>query len=152
MGRRRIKKMETTAKQSEAKILAESGCYFFSIIEGCIRFARERMNAEITVDIFALFEKSVKNGWLAADCSVLNPDKIAGEILGKNVTTRHATLEEVPDENEIEITKYARRENGKGYEHFVLTRNNKVLYDSLDGSLTVKNGTRISKRILRVKL
>lgn len=157
----------TRAKQIEAKIIGDSGCYFLSIIEAVTGYS-ESKGKKVNVDIIKLYELAMDKGWLVAGCKVDRPDLIAGYILGipmdkldecvnpirelKEVKIAKRTLDYIPKENEIEITRYEKEATGVTFSHFVVTRDGEVLYDPYGNSNTVSKGYSVSKRILTVNI
>ena len=136
------------ALQKDAETIGKYGCYFLSLIAGLKGFSESNLDRKVSVDIFELFEYCQKKGWLDEECTVINPDAIGKFVLGFNCVTRKANIEYKPLTNEIEITKYTRGESGKTWNHFVLTRDNKVLYDPYGNSQTVAKGKPLDKRII----
>lgn len=131
-------------KQAVCSRIGKSGCYFLSLV-----YIAESVTGK-DIDIFALYEKGVKEKWLDSDCFMENPKAMMSYLLGKKCDVRHDKVGYEPLSNEYEITRYELEDTGVTYSHFVVTRNGKLVYDPFGASRTRTKGKAVSTRIVKV--
>ena len=153
------------AKQIEAKRIGASGCYLLSIIYLAEKWLRQ-FKKDFTADVLTLYETFVEEKWITEDCYIDRPDLCLAYIIGVDIAvlrdafTREAAISAVkitktgtgyvPLANELEITRYERKDTCVTYSHFVATADGKVIYDPYGSSATVTNGEPVSKRIFTI--
>lgn len=132
-------------KQKMSKALGEEGCYFL-----CLIFIAEQVLGK-DIDALWLFDEAQRKGWAEADCYMTNPAAMMTSLLGKICTIRKSTdFSEPLMWNEWEIRNYKREATGATYYHFVVMKGDAVLYDPLEESVTVAEGSPSSRRILTI--
>jgi len=126
--------------QTIAKAIGESGCYFLSLLH--------LAGAEDSA--IGLYQKAVASKIMGADCFIQDPAAILSMSAGGKWSVRHEPADYQPQSNEMEILRYERKATTATYGHFVVgDRHGGVIYDPLDASRTVAEGTLVSKRIVR---
>ena len=132
-------------KQKDCKALGEEGCYFLSLIW----IAEQELGAGI--DALAVFDEAKRRGWAEADCYMANPAALMGFLLGKPCQIRKSwSFAEPLAANEREVRCFERKATGTTYYHFVVADGDKILYDPLEGSNTVRLGKPHSRRIVSI--
>ena len=131
-------------KQAVCSRIGKSGCYFLSLV-----YIAETITKK-EVDIFALYEKGLREKWFDTDCFMRNPAGMMTYLVGKTCDVRHDKVGYTPLSNEYEITRYEYRETGVTYGHFVVTRNGKLVHDPFGESRTRTKGNAVSTRIVKV--
>lgn len=134
--------------QKVCKALGEEGCYLLAIAE-----LIERVGG-VPVDPSVLYQRCFHRGFIELDCLVKNPAEIVKIYLGGEWEVSKVGVGYTPGEKEWEILRFERKEEKLGkteiFSHFVLgDGRGRVLFDPLGDSLTVRNGTLVSKRIFR---
>lgn len=134
-------------EQLVAKKIGDSGCYFLSLVKVAETISKKN------VDIFRTYANALANNWIQEDLYIVNPDRLLKNLTGKTCVTEKSTdLNYKPKENEYLIGCYERKEVGRTFSHFVvLDSKKKVIYDPYGTSLTVKKGSLVSLRIIKVK-
>jgi hypothetical protein len=128
--------------QTICRIIGDSGCYFLSLL----RLYGYEMQAP------SLFIDFTRLKWLDEDCYVRDPAAICNFL---DNTKRHrvvyAAADYILQPDEREILRYERKTTGTTFSHFVVGNGQgRVEWDPLGDSLTVKNGSLVSKRIVRI--
>ena len=139
--------------QVKSKLIGKSGCYFLSLIYGTVEYAESFLKRIINIDVIKFYDKCLGLKIIDSECTVLDAAKIVANILDfpeSKVKARHEVLGYIPKFNEIEITRYELAELGVTYAHFVVTRDNKVIYDPYANSRTYAKGEPKSKRIITI--
>jgi len=128
--------------QTIAKRLAESGCYFLSLLH--------IVNKDN--DAIGLYRQAVQLDFMDEDCFVKVPENVLALAVGGKWLVRHEPASYLPNKDESEILRFERKAE-KVYSHFVVgDGKGNVIYDPLDTSQTVASGKLVSKRIvLRIK-
>lgn len=122
-------------KQSLMKNIGENGCYILSILEGI-----GIQNTDAQLD---LIKKLMDEGYVSKDCFVMDNYAIATRL---GCTYKFTTIK--PSDEKVYIKEYYNERTG--FTHFVLCVNG-IDYDTLDDSITVKEGTVRSYRIYKRK-
>lgn len=128
--------------------IKKNGCYLMSLLYLANKLANVPLSAElITGDLFNVF---VANGWMNANCYILNPEGIL-RYLG--VEARYTGVHEKPDRpcvsGEIEVL-YFKHPTAGG--HFVAgDGEGHVAFDPWGVSRSATEGVLESKRVFKVK-
>lgn len=126
--------MNDTALQSKLEKIGKYGCYFLSLLKAFNR----------TSDFLELYDKYISKGFMDSDCYIKNPVGIVTDLSGYNKWN----VEKLTSfkKGDIVIAYYFNKNTG--LHHFVLFDNdNKLVWDSLGRSNTVRNGVIESYRI-----
>ena len=129
-------------KQYVCSKIGQSGCYFLSLVNVAENIAKK------DIDVFAAYDKGIKEGWMDKDCFMKNPAAMLRHLTGKKIEVRHDKVGYVPKDGEYEITRYELQETGRTFSHFVVTRNGKLVYDPYGESRTRLLGKAASLRIV----
>lgn len=128
-------------KQRVAKIIGSEGCYFLSLI-----YIAEKITGR-TVDVIGCYEDCLKRGYIKEDCFINDPARIIKLVTGKTCTFHRVDGEHYEAKaNEHVIALWER----PGYKHFVVMGEDKVEYDPLGESQTVKRGRITGYRVIRL--
>ena len=127
-------KMNDTALQNKLEKIGKYGCYFLSLLKAFNR----------TSDFLELYDKYIAKGFMDSDCYLEYPKGIVVDLSGyENWKVEKTTTFKKGD---IVIAYYFNP--ATGLHHFVLFNNdNKLVWDSLGQSNTVRNGFIESYRI-----
>jgi hypothetical protein len=126
--------------QSIARRIADSGCYFLSILH-----LANRENEAI-----GFFRQALSIGVMQDDCYILDPAKLLALVAGGKWSVSHQGAEYQTANDEYEILRFERKATTKTYAHFVVgDGRGQVAYDPLDTSQTVAQGKLVSKRIFK---
>lgn len=115
-------------KKCDNPYIKDSGCYFLSLLQ-----AIDRREEEVN----KCYDLAVDRKYITYDCFVNQPTRLLYDLTGKNyILIVSKSFDNIAD---IIIAKwYNQRTN---YSHFVLMdKDNKVLWDPLGESVTVKEG------------
>jgi hypothetical protein len=134
----------TSPRQKICKALGSEGCYFLCIVHLAEGLISERIDAVL------LYSVAIAAGLMEEDCFVNEPAKLLMMMApGKWEMVKYG-MDYVPKDGEHEITRYERTTTAGALCHFVCTdRRGNVVYDPLGGSLCVKLGKPVSKRVFR---
>ena len=122
-------------KQSLMKNIGENGCYILSILEGI-----GIQNTDAQLD---LIRTLIGEGYLSKECFIQDNNKLAARL---GCTYKYTTIK--PTDEKAYIKEYYNARTG--YTHFVLCVDGKD-FDTLDSSVTVKEGVIRSYRIYKRK-
>ena len=126
--------MNDTALQKKLENIGKYGCYFLSILKAFNR----------TEDFLELYDTYVSKGFMDSDCFIKNPVSIAKDLSIHNKWNVEKTT--TFKQGDIVIAYYYNKTTG--LHHFVLfDNNNKLVWDPLGQSNTVKNGVIESYRV-----
>jgi hypothetical protein len=129
------------ARQVIHKVIGESGCYLLCL---------EDIGREVGVhgNIIEAFLSLNPSGIIRDDCYLNAPEKVLEWITGSPWSVRKEGAEYEKKEDEFEVQRWAWKESQINREvlhsHFI-----RMGFDPYGESLTVRNGTLISKRIFR---
>jgi len=126
--------MNDIALQYKLEKIGKYGCYFLSLLKAFNR----------TSDFLELYEKYIVKGWMDSDCYLKYPKGIVADLSGYD----EWKVEKLTSfkKGDIVIAYYFNPTTG--LHHFVLFNNdNKLIWDSLGQSNTVRNGFIESYRI-----
>lgn len=124
--------------QIACKNIGESGSNFLAILHA---FGG-------TDGALGWYYTAIDNGWLAPDCLVIDGGRLASILSGTKWNMRKEGPDYKPRLGEVEILRFEVVETGVTYAHFVNGDGlGSIAHDPWPGSLTVKNGKLISKRI-----
>lgn len=136
MNQKDLKKVSEAAKQ-----IYDYGCYFMSLL-----YVSKVPYSELTSldELLKYYDTFISKGWMDSDCYVKDPCAILEYLTGKKYTVvKNAVLD--PSASIIIGRWYNPATN---FHHFVVMySNNKVVWDSLVDSNTVKNGILESYRL-----
>lgn len=136
----------TYGVQKIAKALGESGCYFLSLLKiaesiaGCF------------VDPIMEASEAIESGMMRMDCFVQDPARIMMHVTRQRFEVIKMSPDYKPMPGEREILRYERPDpaGGEPLAHFVVgDGQGRCAWDPWPESLTVAQGTLISKRIIR---
>ena len=126
--------MNDIGLQKKLENIGKYGCYFLSLLKAFKR----------TADFLELYDKYTAKGWMDSDCYVKNPIDIVVDLSGYNKWNVEKTT--TFKKGDIVIAYYFNKTTG--LHHFVLFDNdNKLIWDSLGQSNTVRNGVIESYRV-----
>lgn len=126
--------MNDYSLQKKLENIGKYGCYFLSILKAFDR----------TADFLELYDKYTSKGFMDADCFVKNPIGIVRDLSGYHKWNVEKTTSFKL--GSIVIAYYYNKSTG--LHHFVLfDNNNKLVWDPLGESNTVKNGVIESYRV-----
>lgn len=113
---------------------------------GCLLLCYAELSGVSITDVIEAFDKLTLNGILGPDCFVKDADALM-KYFNKPYTVSKVDVSEVPEDS-CYIAKFERN----GFGHFVICKNDKVVYNTLEDSKCVKYGimnklVRILKRI-----
>lgn len=132
-------------KQSEFKGLDKKvekiygyGCYFLDLL-----FLAKGIEPEIE-EIMHYYDLFVKNEWMEDNCYIKNPCAILKHLTGKTFNVKKSDVFD-RDADYIIGCYYNPTAN---LNHFVvMSKDDKVLWDSIENSITVRDGIRTSYRL-----
>lgn len=128
--------MREGLQNTTIKNLYETGCYFLCIC----KIAEEITSKNVDIINTALYAQD--KAWVDEDFTVNNPEALLSYLTGKKVkVTKSETL---PNGTKYYVEKWYNPKTG--YCHFRLPK-----WDSLKDSVTVKNGSIESYRLLDIK-
>ncbi len=133
---------EKKALQRFCGRIGSDGCYFLSVVYWA------EVETGKKIDVLDAYENALAAGAIDEACFVLDAGKLASLLTGERWEARHESADYVCRDGEREITRFENRSGGNLYSHFVPTENGKVLWDPLGDSVTVRDGSPASKRIL----
>lgn len=122
--------------QSICNVLGTTGCCLFSFM-----YAIGKDPSVVLKD----FNELVNNNIIASDATVLNYSKL-GTFYGYNCSVSH----EAPDKY-IKDVLYLGRWIRSGHNHFVAMKNGKVIWNPLDYSKCVAEGTLSDIRVIHIE-
>jgi len=126
--------------QTIARRIADSGCYFLSILH-----LASRENEAI-----GYFRQALSVKVMEDDCYILDPAKLLELTAGGKWSVEHKPANYQTASDEYEILRFERKATTKTYAHFVVgDGRGQVAYDPLDRSQTVAQGKLVSKRIFK---
>lgn len=126
--------MNDIALQNKLEKIGKYGCYFLSLLKAFNR----------TADFLELYDRYIAKGWMDSDCYIKKPILIVADLSGydKWNVEKPTSFKK----GDIVIAYYFNP--ATGLHHFVLFDNdNKLVWDSLGQSNTVRNGFIESYRI-----
>jgi len=138
--------------QVAAKHIGDSGCYFLSILKAAQGIGA--MDIDYPGEALAWYWCGIDKGWLGDDCLVIDGAALLSHLAAVIAYTLHkesADYQAKP--GDIEILRFEVEKTGITYSHFVLgDGKGGVAWDPWPGSLTVRNGKLMSKRIFSPKV
>ena len=141
---------ERLGVQVSAKHIGESGCYFLSIL----KLASQQPSAYPDSIGYGLgmYWTAIDKGWMQDDCLVTDPAALLTFASGTGWTFAKQERDYIPKPGELEILRFEVEKTGITYTHFVVGDGKGcVAWDPWPGSLTVRNGKLMSKRIFTPK-
>lgn len=122
-------------KQTLMKNLGDNGCYILSILESI-----GIQNTDAQLDLIKVL---INDGFLSKECFVQDNNKLAARL---GCTYKYTKIK--PSDEKVYIKEYFNERTG--FTHFVLCVDGKD-FDTLDSSVTVKEGYVRSYRIFKRK-
>ena len=120
-------------EQRICKSLGESGCYFFCLL----KFANKENDA------INIYKEALALNFIDKDCYIKDPVALLKHLTNKKYCVIKQT--ESPVDGDLIIARLVN--NRTGLKHFVMVdKNNNVIYDPLEESVTVKEGDSESYR------
>ena len=126
-----MKQNELKGLDGKIKNIYDYGCYFLCLLY--IAFRREPTLEEMIV----YYDSFTATGWMDEDCFVKNPCAILNFFTGKEYSVVKGS---VLDTSATHIIGYFYNTNTNLHHFVVMGKDNKVLWDSIENSNTVKNG------------
>lgn len=136
MNQKDLKKVSEAAKQ-----IYDYGCYFMSLL-----YVSEVPYSELTSldELIKYYDTFIEKGWMGPDCYIKDPCTILEYFTGKKYTVKKDTV--LDPSADIVIGRW--HNPTTNFHHFVvMDLNNRVVWDSLGYSNTVKNGIVESYRL-----
>ena len=121
-------------EQRICKTLGESGCYFFCLL----KFANKENDA------INIYKEALSLNFIDKECYIKDPAALLKHLTNKKYCVIKQT--ESPVDGDLIIARFVN--NRTGLKHFVMVdKNNNVIYDPLEESVTVKEGYIESYRV-----
>lgn len=126
-----MKQSELHSKIVKLTNINDFGCYFLDLL-----FVAKGREPELD-EMLHYYDLFTENEWMEDDCYVKNPCAILECLTGKKFTVKKDTA---IDKEATHVIGHYHNPN-TGLKHFVVTdKSNKVVWDSIENSDTVKNG------------
>lgn len=134
-------------KQNELKYLNKKveniynyGCYFLDLL------FISKYQEPIFEDIIKYYDTFIIKGWMDEECFIKNPCAILNYLTGKKYSV---TVTKDLDSSASQVIGYYYNPNTNLHHFVVMDKCNKVLWDSIENSNTVKNGFIESYRLFK---
>lgn len=135
-----MRQNELKGLDKKVKAIYDYGCYLLDLIY-------VSKYKEPTLDeIIECYDSFVATGWMDEDCFVKNPCAILNYLTGKEYSVVKGS---VLDTSATHIIGYFYNPNTNLHHFAVMGKDNKVLWDSIENSNTVKNGFIESYRMFK---
>ncbi len=134
-----MRQNELKGLDKKVKNIYDYGCYFLDLLY--VSKCREPTLEEI----IKYYDTSTANGWMDEECFVKDPCAILNFLTGKKYLV---VKDSVLDTSASYIIGYFYNPN-TSLHHFVVMEKDKVLWDSIENSNTVKNGFVESYRMFK---
>ena len=126
--------------EKKVKNIYDYGCYFLDLLY--VAKCRE----PILEEIVTYYDTFITEGWMEENCFVKNPCAILSYLTGRKFSV---TKDVVLDPSATYIIGYFYNPTTNLHHFVVMNKDNKVIWDSLENSNTVKNGFIESYRLFR---
>ena len=126
-----MKQNELKGLDKKVKNVYDYGCYFLDLLY--IALGREPTLDEM-IKYYDIFLQKV---WIDSECFVANPTAILEYLTGKKYSVKK---DYVLDTSATHIIGYFYNPNTNLHHFVVMGKDNKVMWDSIENSNTVKNG------------
>jgi hypothetical protein len=130
--------------QKDFEKIGAEGCYFLSMHR-----AAEELTAHY-IDPYEVYLKAIALHYMRDDCYVIDPAALMQMMTSVKWAVYKEGKSYQPLAGDVEILRFERVDTSKTWAHFVLgDGNGAVAYDPYEGSMTVRSGALVSKRIFR---
>lgn len=136
-------------KQNELKYLNEKveniynyGCYFLDLL-----FISKYQEPTFE-DIINYYDTFIIKGWMDKECFIKNPCAILNYLTSKKYSVT-VTKDSILDSSASHVIGYYYNPNTNLHHFVVMDKCNKVLWDSIENSNTVRNGFIESYRLFK---
>lgn len=126
-----MKQNKLKGLDKKVKAIYDYGCYFLDLLYV------PKYKEPTLEEIIEYYDAFVANGWMDEDCFVKSPCAILNFLTGKKYSVKK---DYVLDTSATHIIGYFYNPNTKLHHFVVMGEDNKVRWDSIENSNTVKNG------------